>query len=443
MYLSDIFELGVVKLNEVLTERLFSEAIVPVLLTGICSSSSTSPGTVVPVRVQMFLIRLLFETFHSRMLLEPLAAALFSSCSPPAISLPNGMDHLPGRFNPYRTRLVQQFENADDRSLLLASAVVHGCICKRDALPRGFLEAAKILPPSPVNLNPGSNDQMGWLLKLLFHPLGACRPSNSKDSVVDGNGDGCESQLQGEQAELLVLLLQSMSRQEDWQLDTLRTLSSILLAWFAETAVQHSIQCQALATEALHVATRQAARRAVEVLEQGRPDDQVLDILLEEWELQLEPPLDVHRSCGDPSCLLPSSPSQSGDVDGSARKAVRSFLMLRRLLLDLVEQATALQNGQSWQGKRRADNEKSPLAVEETDGPDALREGVSFEIGNVERVMCTISAPEGKSTRYLITHDFWLLLAQPDLSTPGWAVVKTTWPLWQVLRARLRMFHRS
>merc|ERR1719424_1335139 len=74
----------------------------------------------------------------------------------------------------------------------------------------------------------------------------------------------------------------------------------------------------------------------------------------------------------------------------------------------------------------------SPLAMEESESPDAFREGTSFEIGSVERVMCSVAAPDGKSTRYLVMNDFWLLLAQPDLSSPGWAVVKTMWPLWQV-----------
>lgn len=162
--------------------------------------------------------------------------------------------------------------------------------------------------------------------------------------------------------------------------------------------------------------------------------------------------MDVQRQCGDPSCLLglPSRSSSSSAVprrsaskstvvdietesfqnERTARRTIRSFLLLRRLLLDLIEQASSQRRG--LQGGLCVVEEPSPLATEETECPDALREGALFDIGSVERVMCSVSSYGSKSTRYLVIHDFWLLLAQPDLSTPGSAVVKTLWPLWQV-----------
>lgn len=47
-------------------------------------------------------------------------------------------------------------------------------------------------------------------------------------------------------------------------------------------------------------------------------------------------------------------------------------------------------------------------------------------------MVCGVVAPEGRHARYLLLHPFLLLLVQPDLLSPGWAVVRTLAPLRQV-----------
>jgi hypothetical protein len=421
MYLSDILDLGVTKLNELLTDRLFSEAFVPVLLTGTRTMST---------KVQFFLIRLTFETFKSRVLIEPLAAALFYH-TPPSVmtpSVPRLSLHYPDTSgpNPYRVRLLEQLQSADDRSVLLAAAVAHGCIRNQRSLPGGFLQRVSLLPQKPLDPFDDAAGQMGWLLRLIIQPLGVCRAQ--KESFPMDGVDGSAGSID-DLPELLGLLLKALAKHEDWQLDTLRPLSSMLLEWFTEPCVNCNIRCHSVVQETLHASIKQAARYTVEVLEDAQPDDQVLDIVYEEWELQMDSPVDARSPCADPGCLLPSIPVTNINVEGKARRIIRAFFQFRRLLFDLVEQSL---EGHSPQTRNRAADEPSPLATKETDSPEALREGVPFEIGSVERFMCSVSAPDGKSVRYLVLHDFWLLLVQPDLSSPGWAMIKTLWPLWQV-----------
>lgn len=60
-------------------------------------------------------------------------------------------------------------------------------------------------------------------------------------------------------------------------------------------------------------------------------------------------------------------------------------------------------------------------------------EGAAVEINkSVDRIVCGVSTGTGKNTRYMLLDEFWFLLVQPDLTSPGWAVVKTLWPIWQV-----------
>lgn len=63
---------------------------------------------------------------------------------------------------------------------------------------------------------------------------------------------------------------------------------------------------------------------------------------------------------------------------------------------------------------------------------DGYIEGRSFELGRQDRIVCGVVTPEGRHTRYLMLHPFLLLLVQPDLQTPGLAVVRTLCPVRQV-----------
>merc|ERR1719440_2411430 len=61
-----------------------------------------------------------------------------------------------------------------------------------------------------------------------------------------------------------------------------------------------------------------------------------------------------------------------------------------------------------------------------------FHEGECIELGGVERIMCSMRMAGSKSMRYLLIHDYWLVLAKPDLAAPGCGIVTLLWPLWQV-----------
>ncbi|CAK9073852.1 unnamed protein product [Durusdinium trenchii] len=50
----------------------------------------------------------------------------------------------------------------------------------------------------------------------------------------------------------------------------------------------------------------------------------------------------------------------------------------------------------------------------------------------MDRIVCGVVTPEGRHSRYMILHKYLLLLVQPDVVQPGWAVVKTLLPVRRV-----------
>lgn len=139
------------------------------------------------------------------------------------------------------------------------------------------------------------------------------------------------------------------------------------------------------------------------------------------------------------STLAPrGSGSKFADRD-VVQKIIRSFLLIRRLLGDLVRYAPQVPSQVTSEAKAEtpcslwvsASDESSPLQLA-GEVNNEFSEGASFEIGKIDRIVCSIFAPSGKKTRYLVLHDFWLLLCEPDLSMPGFAIVTTLWPLRQV-----------
>merc|ERR1712039_245850 len=75
--------------------------------------------------------------------------------------------------------------------------------------------------------------------------------------------------------------------------------------------------------------------------------------------------------------------------------------------------------------------EERPLHVPE-EALDGYQEGKAFELGRQDRIVCGVVTPEGRHTRYLLLNNWLLLLVQPDLVNPGWAVVRTLAPVRQV-----------
>jgi hypothetical protein len=191
----------------------------------------------------------------------------------------------------------------------------------------------------------------------------------------------------------------------------------------------------------VHTNWKAAAQRLRTVLEEAltsrRNADNLLDVILEEWEWHTAPLVSVTEVCGDARQMLlrPAAGASSGAA-AADRRPVRSFLTLRRLFMSIVkyvpqvprEQSAAGQplGGCFWEGPCP---EASPVEVD-VERQGSFREGLSFEMGSSDRIVCGVAAQDGtKHTRYLLLHDVWLILVQPDLKTPGWAVVTTLWPI--------------
>jgi len=427
IYLSDVFDLDVPELNEVLADRLLNHAMMPLLLSGI--SGRPAPGRiagdqrVLPPVVTLYLLRQVFDTIRCGLLLEPLASALLQPVVSPALAyavpgLSTGHtfgDQVP---NLLREQFLKFLRSEEDALFLFSASVLHSCIRQRCCLPTNFLETARVLPAREGVAYPASGA-----------PGGDC-----------ASGD--------QQIEVLMLLLQAFQRCACLQLDTFQVVCRITLDVFLDPAVVNHGRAQAAVVKALQVAVRATAQRLRGFLQDSNgaivKDDSIVDTLMEEWELHMAPQVNVSDVCSNPRRLLSgstSSSSQSGrrhsvgmEAAKNAQKAVRCFLVLRRTLADVVRfgQKTPSGNGpiqpQPWLGPS---DEPIPFKVEE-ESDEMFPEGSSFEIGRMDRIVCGVTAPNGKHTRYLLLHDYWLLLAQPDLSAPGWVVIRTSWPLRQV-----------
>merc|ERR1712232_183015 len=178
-------------------------------------------------------------------------------------------------------------------------------------------------------------------------------------------------------------------------------------------------------------------------------DDAVLDAYLEAWELHRAPPVNIADSCASLKRLLPPDPAfarrsaaarrpsavPSHPAVTTMQRAARCFFVLRRTATDLVlygpcvPQSGPQQRCPPW---NCWSTEKMHFAIPEEAASLSFQRGDSFEVGLMDRVVCSVAAEHGKQMRYLLLHDYWLILAQPDLSMPGWVIVKTLWPLRQV-----------
>jgi len=214
-----------------------------------------------------------------------------------------------------------------------------------------------------------------------------------------------EDSSKSEQPEVLSLIMQVLQRHASFRLEALRIFAAILQTVLSEPSVVHDTQCQQSLTAMLRSAQRNSAYHVMHVLENSAVEDQVLDIFNEEWEVSKAPPVNVTQVLNDPRHCFPYNKTLqrsegTGSSDSISRKAIRSFLTLRSLLigfLGLVRQSPAQTDdqGRSAEPAALVSQEPSPLQVDD----DGYKEGSSFEIGDLERIICSIVAPDGKSTR--------------------------------------------
>lgn len=495
IYLSDVFELGVTELNDVLADRLLNCVLLPVLLAGVASSRGPTQTInndrevrVLSPAVALFFLRQVIDVFRCPVLVAPLAAMLLEPMvsagllyalaiadeASPVAGLPHG-DQVP---NPVRDSFLRFLRGSDNANFLLAAAVVHACVQNRRALTAAFFQSARIFaPPSedealmagqhclqrhssnsyPGPGDPGTSSPDMWRVA---HETGS--PASSTPQIhrsSSSRGPGASAVVDADQQiEVTLLLMQALQRHAVWNLDTLQGLHRIVLDLILHTSVCHHARTQTLVARALQSALRTAAQRLRCFIQDGiakNSDDSVLDVLMEEWVVHTAVPVNITELCSNPRRFLlsasPSRPSVAGRGRGSARpsfsgldgaktmqKAVRCYFLIRRLLKDFstfgpqVPRAPPPDHFSHLSSPWIAPSKEVPLLVIDDEEAQAFKEGMSFEIGRTERIVCGIAAPNGKHTRYLVLHDFFFVLVQPDLASPGWCVVRTLWPLQQV-----------
>jgi len=360
--------------------------------------------------------------------LGPLGSLLLHDQKPPATVrlLPKEMQAVN-----VREHFIQHLEGLDGEVCFLAAAVVHSCTKNRSSLPPDFLESAKIVPKAPEV--PQKTDRMDGLLKMFFNPFGACQarpfPAHEMSAI--------------QQVETLLILLNSMEQHVVVDSKTLHGLCRILLDLLSEPAVLQNSICRSRTTHALQSAFQNAAHQLGYLVATTKAEDYLLDIFAEEWDLQKA--ANAGELCSGLHCILPRDCKNSlldsaGFSEKDLRPTVCSFLAFRMLLSDLEERssehveagaAPQVSAAQHEMLRQKASEEISPLEVQ-AEVAAQFREEECIELGNMERIMCSMKMPDGKSMRYFLLDDFWLVLAQPDLAAPGCVVVKMRWPLWQV-----------
>ncbi|CAJ1362356.1 unnamed protein product [Effrenium voratum] len=401
IYLSDVFELGIDELNEVLADRLLNGALLPVLLAGLSGSSNESPVRSLAPHVALFLIRQVLDTFHCPVLVEPLAQALLWSSVPAALAyvLPGqdstgGMKEAEFVKNPLRDNFLGTLRSSEDRTFLMAAAVVHGCIMQRSIFSDAFLTSAQLLPGK--------------------------RAKGEKKAAKGGS----------DLPEPLMLLLQAIQERTSWQLLPYMALARMLLE------IVHADIMPSAVHEAAHRVTESSMKAAAvhvrEVLQEAQQGEDagawLVDIFVEEWEQHKAGLPHLPEFFADPRRLAPArgglagrrySVQRQGIV--SAQNAVRSLFLTRRLLRGLRSPAPAQGEGQPW---LRYSAEPLPLQLPE----EASRpcEGTSLDLEECSCVGCKTLADKA---RQLILDPAWLVLAEPN---PSNAVVTTVWPIWQV-----------
>eukprot|EP00811_Abedinium_folium_P032507 NODE_5547_length_1758_cov_6.746781.p1 GENE.NODE_5547_length_1758_cov_6.746781~~NODE_5547_length_1758_cov_6.746781.p1 ORF type:complete len:576 (+),score=167.15 NODE_5547_length_1758_cov_6.746781:1-1728(+) len=223
-----------------------------------------------------------------------------------------------------------------------------------------------------------------------------------------------------------------------------------VLAGLARDLAHERRECRAALTTGARQALRSAARHALGYLH-GAQGGSFLDVFAEEsGALQASPPLDIREVCRGVRCLLPSSIDAGAPAIEwvcpaphaerlHAAKAVHRLLLLRRLCLQLEQLASSPPAPGRQSSVAGASTADSCAAAESPGCEDALdmseehsagyREDEAFDFARQDRIFCTVVNRSVRHDRYLILHDHLLLLVQPDIVSPGAAVVRTLVPL--------------
>mmetsp|Transcript_19646 Transcript_19646/g.34805 ORF Transcript_19646/g.34805 Transcript_19646/m.34805 type:complete len:783 (-) Transcript_19646:76-2424(-) len=423
IYLSDVFELGIAELNEVLADRLLNGALLPVLLAGLASVSRTptagaKAATIAP-QVALFLIRQVLDTFHSPVLLEPLAQALLWPTVPAALAFalpfPEGSSSVQADFvaNPLRDCFLSTLQSKEDRNFLLAAGIVHGCLTNRRALSQTFLETAGLLPSR--------------------------QPSETKKSGYPGKAQA--STRPEETPQTVTFILEAMGQRTSWQIEPYKAFVRILIE--VVSAANMPAAVHAVASRSTSLTSKEAAKRVHELVREATAGEDggmwLVDTFCEEWEQHKAALPHLPEFFADPRRLIVGGraslssrrPSQRGS-GGEIQKAVRHLLLTRRqerLLRGLANSNTSAGShigGEPEWTKRSEETLPLQLPDEASSRP---REGNPIAVTADQGIACELCKTEGRQPRHLMLDSSWLVLARSSSST---AEVTTVWPIWQV-----------
>jgi len=250
--------------------------------------------------------------------------------------------------------------------------------------------------------------------------------------------------------EVLLLVVRTLERHTALRIVAVQVMIRLILL-----LALHPTICDEWRTMLLRAVQRvvRSAARQVRIYLHGALTNNFLDIFSEELEHSRKPigDSDVREICGSIRCLLPPTvgigspsvpdgwalPAQHAERQHAA-KATCCLFLVQRLLEEL--QATPRDESPPQEAALMGAARESPMSVLmpapsqcpaqglmhiQEEVADGYEEGKSFDLGRQDRIVCGVVSQEGRHTRYLVIHQFLLLLVQPDLISPGWAVVKT------------------
>jgi len=482
MYISDVLSMEEVALREALAERVLQYAFFPVLLGSLGDGGAASGSLVRPAagprdrlspECALFLLHETFDIFRSTpALLNPVVAALLlqrppadlvGSCwrppppcpatyqaTTPDVSAPcsadansvaaldDGAPDEPGApvygrlakvalrgggegaegasDEAPRTQLLAQLRSSSDACVLLVAGILSACLACGGAWPRSFLSSSGLLPTAP--------------------PEGG---------GVDGG------------PEVVLLVVRALERHTSLRVVVLQALVQFVLSMAARAGPSTDgggSAGEAAWLEAARGSARGALRSAAKHVRsylQGALADAFLDIFAEEWEAHCTRPPGIKEACANLRCLSPQAANGSlGGAQGwtadwafpgsserqHAAKAIRVFLLLRQLCHELSKEGAAeskvdvamTSSSGSAGGATSSSAARNPLHVLE-EVADGYEDQRSVELGRQDRIVCAVASAEGRQSRYLVLHQFLLLLVQPDLVSPGWGIVRTLAPV--------------
>lgn len=457
LYVSDVLGLGIPELSEVLTKTILQNAIYPVLMGRLQQGPDAllgyqqpggrgTPASQMSFSAALFILHQVLDSSKNTILLPPVAEALLSpslsarvlgpcSSSPPKppstyrattsdVSGPSSNEVVD--FSVSSETLAEQEEEGEMKEALIRSQLLSALQGPSDS---SALLAAGILQIC----------------------LAACQSGAlSKDLLLGASTN-----------QVLLEVVSALKRHSELRPVVVQALCSLCrdlmaesMAHFANTQQEQSASAQLAEELAAPLdGVRSVRRAAARHVRSFASEDSFVDIFAEEWETSCKTPSSsstspsrikvAHKEASNLRSLLPAVvgmnkqsavcprewcfPDPHSERQ-QASKATQCLLIINRLvqeLEDLQRTPSTLSPTKDLDGGASL---KHPLAITEED-VSGYMDGKSVELGRQDRIVCGVVTSQGRQTRYLVLHKFLFLLVQPDLTSPGYAEIRTMLPL--------------